>query len=194
MGILLGFAPFIVFALLISVSVSLGLWLAFAAAFVITIRDFVESPTLRLLDAGSILLFGLMALFTGFIDPSASLESLRLIVDGGFLAVALISLVLRRPITSEYGHEHVPEAMWNTPAFMRANYILTGIWALAFAVMTAADAAVSYYEEIPLSLGIAIGFAALGLAIAFTVRYPAPLALRRGPTGPEATQPSARKS
>ena len=77
MGILLGFAPFIVFALLSSVSVSLGLWLAFAAAFVITIRDFVESPTLRLLDAGGVVLLGLMALFTGFIDPSISLQVVR---------------------------------------------------------------------------------------------------------------------
>jgi hypothetical protein len=194
MGILLGFAPFIVFALLISVSVSLGLWLAFAAAFVITIRDFVESPTLRLLDAGSALLFGLMALFTGFIDPSASLESVRLIVDGGFLAVALVSLVLRRPLTADYGHEHMPEALWNTSAFMRANYILTAVWTLAFAIMTAADAAVTYYADIPLSLDIAIGFAALGLAIAFTVRYPASLALRRERTDAGATSSSARKS
>ena len=33
-----------------------------AAAFVVTIRDFVESPSLRLLDAGSFILFALLAL------------------------------------------------------------------------------------------------------------------------------------
>ncbi|HUJ02423.1 MAG TPA: hypothetical protein VLW75_02210, partial [Rhizomicrobium sp.] len=83
MGILLGFAPFILFALATSVSMSLALWLAFAAAFVNTIRDFVASPTVRVLDAGSMALFGSLALYFGFVDPSLSIEAVRLIVDGG---------------------------------------------------------------------------------------------------------------
>lgn len=178
MGILIGFAPFIVFALLTSVSVSLGLWLAFAAAFVIAIRDFVESPTLRLLDAGSVTLFGLLALFTGFIEPSLMLQSVRLLVDAGFLGLALVSLGRRRPLTLDYGHDHLPKEIWDTPAFLRANYILTGGWTLAFALMTAADLAGTWFAEIPLSLDIAVGFAALGLVIVFTVRYPIRVALR----------------
>lgn len=192
MGILLGFAPFIVFALLSSVSVSLGLWLAFAAAFVITIRDFVEAPTLRLLDAGGVVVLGLMALFTGFIDPSISLQVVRLIVEASFLALALISLLFRRPLTLAYGHEHVPDEAWNTPAFRRANYLLTAGWALAFAVMALADAAASVEGPVSLSLDLAIGLAVLGLAIIFTVRYPARLAIRHG-HAPAANSP-ARKS
>jgi len=194
MGILLGFAPFIVFALLTSVSVSLGLWLAFAAAFVITIRDFVESPTLRLLDAGSVTLFGFMALFTGFIAPSLTLQSVRLVVDAGFLGMALVSLGLRRPVTLDYGHEHLPKEIWSTPAFLRANYILTGAWAVAFTIMTATDMAGTVFAQIPLSLDIAVGFAALGLAIAFTVRYPATLAGRNGGRKAAAAQRTAHKS
>jgi len=194
MGILLGFAPFIVFALLTSVSVSLGLWLAFAAAFVITIRDFVESPTLRLLDAGSVTLFGLMALFTGFIEPSLTLQSVRLVVDASFLGMALVSLGLRRPVTVDYGHEHLPKDVWNTPAFLRANYILTGAWAAGFAVMTAADIASVFIAQVPLSLDIAVGLAALGLAIAFTVRYPVTLAQRNDGHKGAAAQRTAHKS
>ena len=44
MTLLFGFAPFILFALLSRLSADLALWVAFAAAFVVTIRDFVESP------------------------------------------------------------------------------------------------------------------------------------------------------
>ncbi len=192
MSILLGFAPFIVFALLASISVSLGLWLAFAAAFVITIRDFVESPTLRLLDIGGVIIFGLMALFTGFIEPSISLPAVRLLVEGGFLSLALVSLLVRRPLTLAYGHEHVPEAAWNTTAFRRANYLLTAGWALAFAVMALTDGAASFQGAVSLSLDLAIGLAALGLAIIFTVRYPARLAIRHGlvPAEPSPLQKS----
>jgi len=69
MNLVAGFAPFILFTILSRLSVDLALWVAFAAAFVITIRDFVESPSLRLLDAGSLTLFALLALGRGFLDP-----------------------------------------------------------------------------------------------------------------------------
>ena len=178
MGILLGFAPFIVFALLAGISVSLALWVAFAAAFVITIRDFVQSPTLRLLDAGSIVLFGMLALFTGFIVPSLSIQAVRFIVEVSFLAILLISLLLKRPVTFEYSHDHLPDEVWKTPRFLRANYTLTGVWALGFALMTSADAVATFNGEFPLALDIAAGLAVLGIIIAFTVRYPAAVITR----------------
>lgn len=175
MGVLLGFTPFILFALLGSVSVSLGLWIAFAAAFVITIRDFVEAPTLRLLDAGSVIVFGLLALFAGFVEPSISLQAVRLLVEIAFFLLCLTSLLLRRPASLQYGHEHVPDVIWDTPAFRRANYALTAAWTLAIAVMTLADLAATFNARFSLPLDLAIGLASLGLVIAYTVRYPARL-------------------
>ena len=180
MGVLLGFAPFVLFALLGSVSVSLGLWLAFAAAFVITIRDFVESPTLRLLDAGSVAVFGLLALFTGFVEPAISLQAVRLLVEIAFFLLCAASLLMRRPASLQYGHEHVPEEIWDTPAFRRANYALTAAWTLALAVMALADFAATFNSRVSLPLDLAIGLAALGLVIAFTVRYPARLQNKTG--------------
>jgi len=70
MNLVAGFAPFILFTILSRLSVDLALWIAFATAFVVTIRDFVESPSLRLLDAGSLVLFALLALGRGFLDPN----------------------------------------------------------------------------------------------------------------------------
>ncbi|HSC61634.1 MAG TPA: hypothetical protein VLC29_10415, partial [Rhizomicrobium sp.] len=64
MGILLGFVPFIMFALLSGVSVSLALWLAFAAAFAIGIRDFLHAKMIRRLDITCLMLFAMLALYT----------------------------------------------------------------------------------------------------------------------------------
>ncbi len=175
MGILLGLAPYIVFALVSAVSISLGLWLAFAAAFVITVRDFVESPTLRLLDAGALLLFAVLALFTGFIEPELSIQAVRLVADGCFLVMAIASLLLRRPMTLEYAHQHPAKGAANTPPVLRVHYVLTAGWGLAFALMAAADATTLLHPDIPLWLDLAMGLAILGLAIAFTLRYPAGL-------------------
>ncbi len=186
MGVLLGFAPVIVFALLTSVSMSLALWAAFTAAFVITIRDFVESPSFRVLDIGSLSLFGLLALYWGFIQPSLPTEAVRLIVDGGLFLIGASSIAIRTPFTLQYAREQVPETVSATPEFLRTNYIVTGVWTAAFAVMTAADASAAYHRMLPLSLDVAAGLAVMAAAIVFTVRYPAYVRAHAGALGREA--------
>lgn len=172
MGILLGFAPFIIFALLTSISVNLALWVALAAAFSIAIRDFAHTRLLRVLDVGSTVLFGFLALYAGFIQPSLSIQAVRLAVDGGLLAIAVSSLLIGNPFTLEYAREQVPEEHWRAPQFVRTNYIITGVWTTAFAAMAAADAAATFNKRFPLTLDVAAGLAALTLAVAFTARYP----------------------
>ena len=99
MGILLGFAPFIVFALLMNVAVDLALWAAFATAFVLSIRDFAHTRILRTLDVGSTALFGLLAFYAGFVHPSISPQAVRFIVDCGLLLIAVYSMASGNPLT-----------------------------------------------------------------------------------------------
>ena len=172
MGILLGFAPFILFALLTNISVSLALWVAFAAAFAIGIRDFAHTRILRVLDVGSTILFGLLALYAGFIQPGLSVQAVRLVVDCGLLLIAATSMAIRNPFTLQYAREQTPQEFWNTPVFIRTNYIITAVWTLAFLVTTAADATATFNKKFPLSLDIGVGLAALALAVIFTARYP----------------------
>src|SRR6202789_3293203 len=102
MNLVFGFAPFILFFLLSRLSADLALWTAFAAAFVVTIRDFVERPMLRLLDGTSLALFGLLALGRGFIAPNLSLAAVRAIVDAMIALVIGFSLLRRRPFSLQY--------------------------------------------------------------------------------------------
>ena len=90
-----GFAPFILFTLLSRLSVDLALWVAFAAAFVVTIRDFVESPSLRL-PVGSLALFALLALGWG-LDPGLSLALVRFIASLSLLLLLGLPLALSGP-------------------------------------------------------------------------------------------------
>jgi hypothetical protein len=173
MAILLGFAPFIAFALLTEISIDLALWTALAAAFVIGIRDFAQTRLLRVLDMGSIILFGLLALYTGFVQPSLSIQAVRLVVDSGFTAIALVSILIGNPFTLDYAREQAPEEFWETSLFLRTNYIVAGVWVLTFGAMSAADAAATFNANFPLALDIAASFAALTLAVVFTARYPA---------------------
>jgi hypothetical protein len=173
MGILLGFTPFILFSLLTGLSVSLALWVAFAAAFAIGIRDFLHTKMLRLLDVVCLALFALLAIYAGFIQPSLPVQAARMIADVGFFLLAIISIVMRNPFTAQYARDDTPEDLWDTAPFIRANYILAVVWSFAFAVMTAADTYATFNKKFPLSLDVATGLGALALAIVFTVRNPA---------------------
>lgn len=172
MDILLGFAPFVIFWLTTMVSVSLGVWLAFAVAFVVTIRDFVESPSLRQLDAANVLLFGLLAVITGFIIPNVTLPALRLAVEAPLFVLVLVSLARRQPLTLAYNPD-LAKPFWRKRVVINANSLLTFTWGLAFLLMAMGDASVMADPSLPPLGDFALGFAALGLAVAFTLRYPA---------------------
>ena len=173
MNLVVGFAPFILFTILSRLSVDLALWVAFAAAFVVTIRDFVESPSLRLLDAGSFALFALLALGRGFLDPNLSLAAVRFIAALSLFLLLGLPLVLKRPFSVDYARLDEREAGWPPALFLRVNILVSGAWVTAFAIMAAADGAVAFDAELPLYGSIAISVAALAAAVTFTLRYPA---------------------
>jgi hypothetical protein len=178
MNLVAGFAPFILFTLLSRLSPDLALWVAFAAAFVVTIRDFVESPSLRLLDAGSLVLFALMALGRGFLDPNLSLVEVRFIVDTSLLLLLGLPLAMKRPFSVDYARLDPREAGWPPTLFLRVNNLVSAVWVSAFAAMAAADGAVTLDMGLPLYASIAVSLIALAAAVTFTLRYPA-LAAKR---------------
>jgi hypothetical protein len=167
MNLLVGFGPFIIFALLSRLSPDLALWAAFATAFVVTIRDFIERPVLRLLDSVSLVLFGILALWRGFLDQGLTLAVLRVIVDLGLTAAILVSLLIRRPFTLQYAGR----SGWSESEFLRVNFVISLVWLAAFSAMALADALVTFANQ-PLYLGIGVSIAAFALSILVTLRYP----------------------
>ena len=178
MNLVAGFAPFILFTVLSRLSVDLALWIAFATAFVVTIRDFVESPSLRLLDAGSFVLFALLALGRGFLDPNLSLALVRFIAEAFLFLLLGASLLLRRPFSVDYARLDPREAGWPPQMFLRVNYLVSAAWTAAFLAMAVADGAVAFDPQLPLYASVAVSVIALALAVTFTLRYPA-LAAKR---------------
>ena len=169
MTLILGFSPFILFAVLSRLSADLALWAAFAAAFVVTIRDFVESPSLRLLDVGN--LFGLLALARGFLAPDMSLVIVRAFAELALFLLLAASLVRRKPFSIEYAHASATERA--APIFLRVNMAVSAAWAAAFAAMSAMDLLLVFVTTLPLWPAIAVSVLGFGAAITFTLRYPA---------------------
>jgi hypothetical protein len=178
-NLVLGFLPFILFSVLMRQSADLGLWVAFAAAFTVGIRSFLDTRVLKTLDAGNIVLFGGLALYKGFLEPGLSLDTVRLTVDGVLLSVVVLSYLLHEPFTLQYAREQVEPAQWRSAAFLRTNYLMTAVWTAALGVMTAADAAAAFGAPVSQAAALAASLAALTAALAFSLRYPAYLRVTR---------------
>jgi len=169
-SLLFAFAPFAIFRLLVGLSISLALWIAFAAAFSFGIRAFLETRALRVFDTGSVVLFGLLALYDGFIARGLQISWISLTLETGMLFIALWSLLARRPFTAQYARELIPAGHREPRAFARSNYMLTAVWAATFAVMAAADTVVIFVHTVSVSLAVGVGLVAFAGALTFTWR------------------------
>jgi hypothetical protein len=84
----------------------------------------------------------------------------------------MASIAIRQPFTLQYAREQVPQEVWASPEFVRTNYVITAVWALAFVVLVVADLVLLYVPELPPRFGIIVTILALVAAIKFTSWYP----------------------
>lgn len=167
-------APYGVYAALLTVA-SAPLSLAAGAVLctaVITL-DISRGRSIKILNAGSALIFAALAAYVSFIDPTAGVSTIRVAVDGGIFALSLGSILLRTPFTLQYALESVPAETAAMPGFLQANYVITGAWTLAAALMFIGNLMTLYVPGLPYWTGLAIAFAARNTALYFTKWYPA---------------------
>jgi hypothetical protein len=174
MGILLAFAPFFAFAIVDRLAGgTAGLIAGTAVSAALILRDLLTpNRAPKVLEIGTVILFGGLALFAVLFDPTWSIIGVRLRVDAGLLLVVLVSMALQRPFTLQYAREQVAPEFWSSPVFIRTNYVITAVWALAFAVMVAADLLMLYATDLPPRIGIIATVLAIVGAVKFTSWYP----------------------
>lgn len=174
MGILLAFAPFIVFAVVDRIiGPTEGLIAGALTSAALLARD-VLAPgrTPKILEIGTVLLFGGLAGYAVLAGPAWSVIGVRLCVDAGLLLIVLATLLLGRPFTLQYAREQVAPELHADPQFIRTNYVITSVWALAFAVMVIAEAALLFVPSLPHRIGVIAIVIALVGAVKFTGWYP----------------------
>jgi hypothetical protein len=173
MTIFLILAPYGAFAALMLVtSAAVSLFVSAAICLMVVGYDAIRGRTIKWLGAGSAMLFlGLGCAITLF-DAGLSASAVKLSVDAGMLMIALASLAVRRPFTLQYAREMVDAETAALPHFVKANYVITIAWTLAFALMVLANLLLIYIPGLPLWLGLLVAFAARNTALYFTKWYP----------------------
>lgn len=173
MTILLILAPYGVFAMLMLVSSApVSLLAAAAASLAVIADDVLCGRSVKLLGAGSAILFACLGAYLALTHHVWSSSAVKLAVDAGILAIALGSLAIGKPFTLQYAREMSDAKTAQLPDFLTANYVITWAWALAIVLMMTANALVIYVPGLPLWTGLAVALAARTTAIYFTRWYP----------------------
>jgi hypothetical protein len=95
-----------------------------------------------------------VSVYTILSNACWSVIGIRLSVDTGLMLAVLPWLLTRWPFTTQYAREQVPRGFRDSSEFVRANYVITSAWALAFIVMVAADCLLPFAPDVPPSVGI----------------------------------------
>jgi hypothetical protein len=173
MTIFLILAPYGAFATLMLVtSAAVSLFVSAAIGVMVMAYDALRGRSIKVLGAGSVILFAALGAYIMLVDNSLSGSAVKLAVDAGVFAISLTSLVIRKPFTLQYAREMVDAETAQLAGFLRANYIITGAWSGAFVLMMIANALMIYVPGLPLWSGLLIAFAARNSAVYFTKWYP----------------------
>jgi hypothetical protein len=173
MTIFLILAPYGAFSLLMLVtSATVSLFAAAAICLLVIGIDISRGRSVKILCAGSAVLFAAVGCYLTLVDSSLSNSAAKLAVDGGVFAISLASLALRFPFTLQYAREVVDTETAQLPGFLKANYIITSAWTAAFLLMMTANVLMMVVPGLPLWSGLVIAFAARNSAAYFTKWYP----------------------
>ncbi|MEU2390987.1 hypothetical protein [Streptomyces sp. NPDC007369] len=135
-----GMSPWIIFSLLVGpgrFELAVGLSLAAAVALVVLGRVVNRGSSWKLLELADVVFFGAMTVIGALASEGTRtwLETYAgEVANFTLTTIAFGSMAVGIPFTLQYAREQTDPSVWNTPAFLRTNYMITGVWGLAFLV------------------------------------------------------------
>ena len=175
---LIGLSPWIVYSLVEGEGrLEESSAIAFGLALAILMIGWLRGSSPKLLEFSDVIFFGALAIFVAVAsdDTHAWLERWSgEVANMALVVIAVGSILIRQPFTLAYAKEEAPRELWDNPVFLRTNYVLTWVWAVAFII----EAASGLYGDAVLDnsnnlwTGWIIQTLPLIVAAQFTLWYP----------------------
>ncbi|MFE7774786.1 hypothetical protein ACFU5O_12940 [Streptomyces sp. NPDC057445] len=133
-----GMAPWIIFSILAGpgrFGLAVGLALAVSVVMVVAGRILHPGTSLKILEVADVVVFTALAIVGALADEGTHVWLETYADEVANIALVLIafgSMAVLVPFTLQYAHERVDPVLWDSPAFKRTNYVITGVWGLAF--------------------------------------------------------------
>jgi hypothetical protein len=116
------------------------------------------------------------------------------VVSSVVLAVFVVAtLLVRRPFTLSYAKQEAPPEIWDSPVFLRVNYVISAVWAAVFGFGAACGVVggLVLHDLDNMWTSWIAPLAAMFLVVAFTEVYPQRVAARMS-DGEETAPPIAK--
>lgn len=170
--LIISFSPWIVFGLLAGSTIE-SLTLALLVALVLTlVTSLHDLRRMNLMSWITLVYFIIM------IAAILGLHQYFLAAYLGILSMAVLaafcwgSILVREPFTLVYSREGVDPARAQSPSFIRANYVISAVWGLAFLVNLLIDIFAFYNSSFQKSGFSNITWVVIVIVLAFTIWYP----------------------
>jgi hypothetical protein len=136
-GILVGFAPWVLFTVLAEqVSLTAASAAALAAAIAVAAPGVLARKP-KVIEISAIVAFVAFLAIALVASPTDAdwITRYARAIAAGLLALVAFGSMLTSPFTEQYAREHVPEAYWSAPEFRAINRRLTAVWGFVFTGM-----------------------------------------------------------
>lgn len=131
--LLLVFSPWIAF-LLVAHGSLFRLKLGIIVAAVLTLVMVVTRLHRGAIMWAGVIFFSYVLVAVVLMNNMWTARYMGILATGALSAGTWMSIALKRPFTLEYAREHADPSLWNSPSFLRTNYMLTLMWAAAFTI------------------------------------------------------------
>jgi hypothetical protein len=141
MGVVIGFAPWIVYWVLVgNVPFTAAVVVALAVAVAALVIGRLRGAPGSILEIGTVVVFAVLTLLTLVVDQDFLERWLQPLGTFGIFLVALISLLLGKPFVREFAEAGQPADIVKTDVFGRIVTTITWVWVAAFGLMTVSAA------------------------------------------------------
>ncbi|MFI6604101.1 hypothetical protein ACIBHX_48410 [Nonomuraea sp. NPDC050536] len=180
---LLGFAPWIVYAIIAtSDEWRWGAIVGLVTAIALVVLDKIKGKAWdeMVIESSAAVFFACLTVLS-LIDPHSALTPYGPALVNVWLAgTAWGSLAIRKPFTLGIARTMTPPEVHNQPMFYRVNAIITSVWAAAFTIAAVTLTVVLSLAPHATTLVIAIKVVTFVAPALFTIRYPKIVRARAG--------------
>ncbi|MGA2226886.1 MAG: hypothetical protein ABSH41_20825 [Syntrophobacteraceae bacterium] len=171
-SIMLGFLPWIVFAVISGPSLFRLDAAIIAALILLLIMGFKQLAKGFVLTWGSLLFFSVILVMVVFFRNLWFIGNLDIMSNGTLAAIAWLSIFVGKPFVLQYALETVPPERQGSPGFYRICRNLTVVWGVVFMVSTGMSVAKTYGWWAD-GIGFrAVSFGMIGLGLWLNHWYP----------------------
>ncbi len=170
----LAFFPWLAYWILTDVDQAAGIAIALSISCALLAQQ-VWTGSYRFLDIGTFVYFVAAAIATFLGHSSIFVTKAGPLGFAALLLLAFVSLIVRRPFSSDTARREYPRSYWRNPAFITLHSIITSVWAGVFLIC----GVVLTFSSLPAASAVPIGLLIAGFIFSFIFQMKGPAFLVR---------------